>query len=85
VNERAQMERNVLKKEIGVSISIVEINQQISMAMMTAMTEVPNIFSTDIDKVDNNEKHPVDAPKITKEPLNKVGKEEVHEESQESN
>ena len=85
VNERAQMERNVLKKEIGVSISIVEINQQISMAMMTAMTEAPNIFSTDIDKVDNNVKHPVDAPKITKEPLNKVAKEEVHEESQESN
>ena len=55
------------------------------MAMMTAMTEAPNIFSTDIDKVDNNVKHPVDAPKITKEPLNKVVKEEAHEESQESN
>jgi hypothetical protein len=39
------MERNVLNKEIGVYISIVEINQQISMAMMTAMTDSPNIFS----------------------------------------
>jgi hypothetical protein len=42
------MERNVLNKEVGVAISIVEINQQIAMAMMTAMTDSPNIFSTDV-------------------------------------
>jgi hypothetical protein len=42
------MERNVLNKEVGAAISIVEINQQIAMAMITAMTDSPNIFSTDV-------------------------------------
>jgi hypothetical protein len=42
------MERNVLNKEVGVAISIVEINQQIAMAMMTAMTDSPNIFTSEV-------------------------------------
>ena len=83
VNERVQMEKNVLKKEIGISISIVEINQQIAMAMMTAMTEAPNIFSTEIWKVADNENKPVDAPMTQKEPLNKPEQQEVYEEPKE--
>jgi len=72
VNERAQMERNVLNKEVGVAISIVEINQQIAMAMITAMTDSPNIFSTDVWSWINNNKKPIDAQETLEEPLNKT-------------
>ena len=71
VNERAQMERNVLNKEVGVAISIVEINQQIAMAMMTAMTDSPNIFTSEVLNWANNKK-PIDASEKSQEPLNKT-------------
>jgi hypothetical protein len=73
------MEKNVLKKELGVSISIIEINQQISMAMMTAMTDSPNIFNSEIDKANNNSPKPVEAPKQIEEPLNPQQIEELVE------
>lgn len=79
VNERAQMERNVLKKELGVSISIIEINQQISMAMMTAMTDSPNIFNSEIEKANNSNPKPIEAPKQIEESLNPQQIEELVE------
>lgn len=66
LNERTQMEKAVLNKEIWLNISIDDISNQISLAIITALSTVPDIFDVKL--------------KSEKKEITNVGAEGVNEE-----
>ena len=76
-NKRIKMERSVLQNEVWVAISIAEINQKVSNAMLSAM-KTPNIFKTNnwSEQTKATEQWKVDGEK-------ELSSEEIPESSQE--
>ena len=69
-NERAQMEKTVMMKETSVNVSIEDIRNQISLAILTTMNTAQNIF--DVKATSNEKKETINEKKVTsKKNINK--------------